>query len=97
MNAQTASNAQKSARALALADMQRRYDLLHHGMRAAWLSSAAPCWGDGSPVLASEALELSRQSKIAIDSDGAHGYRSVDLGDAEYLAELDAFAAAGAA
>lgn len=63
---------------------QIRYDAIHHLMRLEWL--------DSLPGLDALHSELKRQSTEIVGSP-FKGYNSVDLDDAEYLAELDEFAA----
>jgi hypothetical protein len=69
-----------------LYERQCRYDLLHHKMRIVWLESLKRPndWQD----------RLLKQSRMILENP-VHGYHSVDLSDADYLAELDAFAGSG--
>jgi len=69
---------------------QRKYDLLHHEYRLEWLSAAVPTYSCGTPVCAHDVRNMRTHSEAAL----ALGIstNSVDLTDAAYLAELDAFA-----
>lgn len=78
--------------AAVLAARQAHYDRLHHLMRLEWLRAPAPAWSCGTPIAEHDVLNLTTQSERAIAST-MEGYNSVDLNDAQYLAELDAFAA----
>lgn len=78
---QERSNSEKAAAAKALADRQRRYDLLHHENRIAFLKP------EGHEIRA-----LIRDSERIVADPDQYLTRSVDLTDSEYLAELDAFA-----
>ncbi len=75
-----------------LAEQQRHYDRLHHLMRLEWLSGENPTWSDGVPVCKSEKLQMTQRSGEAVINPYATT-RCVDLDDAEYIAELDAFGA----
>jgi hypothetical protein len=83
-----------AAKALNL--LQRHYDRIHHISRIEWLSAESPSYDDGSPVPEHLALSLLTSSKECIGIIDAHGMstKSVDLQDADYIAELDAFAVA---
>jgi len=75
-----------------LHETQCKYDRLHHLMRIAWLTAESPCYCDGTPVAGWDVKNLREQSESAVRNP-AGATRSVDLNDAKYLAELDAFAA----
>lgn len=74
----------KVSAAKAVADRQRHYDLLHHQMRLRDFRAVTK--PDHS------ILGLIKQSEHILENP-IHGYNSVDCSDAEYIAELDAFAA----
>jgi len=61
---------------------QKYYDHVHHQKRIQYLESL--------PKLSDAGTILLKQSRRAI-ADPCYGYHSVDLEDAEYLAELDAW------
>lgn len=85
-----------TASAKALQDRQRHYDELHHLMRIEWLQGGKPRNAEGTSMPKHEALKLLNGSKECLCLIQQHGMstNSVDLGDAEYLSKLDAFAAA---
>lgn len=86
---------QKALSAKALNDRQRHYDRLHHQMRVRWLSAPKPMYADGVVVPKHVVLNLLNSSKRTLELIDKHAVsvRSVDLNNAAYLAELDAFAA----
>jgi hypothetical protein len=67
-----------------LADRQRRFDLLHHQMRVADLSSL-------DRKLTWIERDMLRSSERIVASPDANLTRSVDLSDAEYLRDLEMF------
>lgn len=81
--------------AKALHERQRHYDRLHHLMRLEWLRKPIPTYSDGRTVPKHEVLTLKQGSEECIRRITEHGLstNSVSLDDADYLAELDAFAA----
>lgn len=70
-------------------EKQRRYNILHHLKRLAWLGSESPTWACGTPVTKAEIKTYSDQSVGAI-GQGCVG-NQVDLSNAAYLKELDDF------
>lgn len=80
--------------AQALQARQRHYDRLHHLARLAWMDDPTATWGDGSPVTPVERRFLTEGSQFCLTYITQHGMstNSVDLHDADYLAELDQFA-----
>lgn len=74
-----------------LEERQRRYDRLHHLHNLAWVNAPNPKWGCGTPMLPSEIDSVRRYAESSLREPVTT--RSVDLADAEYLAELDAWAA----
>lgn len=85
-----------TASANALQERQRHYDELHHLMRVEWLRGEGPTYTDGVLIPKHEAKTFLNGSKECLRLIQQHGMstNSVDLGDAEYLSNLDAFAAA---
>jgi hypothetical protein len=77
------TDAEKAARAKAQYDRQCHYDRLHHMMRIRDF--------EASGKLDHFDFGLLQQSRRCLESP-AYAYRSVDLEDSKYLAELDAFA-----
>jgi len=71
--------------AKALADRQRHYDRIHHSMRRTDLMKKSRlCWEERQMLIQSNA--------VLADESGVVGNRSVDLNDADYIRELDAYA-----
>jgi hypothetical protein len=79
------------SKAKEMAERQRRYDRLHHLHNLAWVNAPNPKWGCGTPMLPSEIDSVRRCAWNGLREPNVS--RCVDLADAEYLAELDAWAA----
>lgn len=58
---------------LTLHEAQRHLDRCHHEERLAWLSQDAPTWADGSPVSASDKLQMSTASRECLRLINDHG------------------------
>lgn len=86
------TNQQAMIAAKQLAERQRHYDRLHDLKRLAWLAEEAPQYADGSRVRAFDVAEMTFASERSLLG---YGSRAVDLSDAVYLAELDAYEATG--
>jgi hypothetical protein len=55
-------------------------DRRHHEDRIQWLTQENPCWGDGSPVSASDVRQLLRQSRECLaDRSGMTGFNSASV------------------
>jgi hypothetical protein len=78
------------SKAKELAERQRRYDRLHHIHNLAWVNAPNPAWGCGKQMLPSEIDSVKRHAWRGLHEMVT---RAVDLNDAEYLAELDAWEA----
>lgn len=78
----------------ALHARQRLYDRLHHLARLFWMEQDNPAWSDGTPLTPTERRMITDGSKLCLSylRQGT-ATNSVDLNDATYVAELDAFAA----
>jgi hypothetical protein len=69
---------------IAMYEMQRRFDLLHHKFRVMWLQKIEK---------RNDFQEHLLKQSLSIIQNPVHGYHSVDLDDTEYLRVLTDFEA----